>query len=268
MNLRELTARIGLPPEIVQKLLALRDETDLAALEPWIAQLTERPAAARAYEALDARLADDPGHLKMLLCQLEAARRVHGRYLEKGIPEDVFTDTMKCFTRFLGECRIRSGRMDFDRGWWTYRQTSMELFRVGALEYQLGEADGAPVIHLHIPSDADLSGESVDRSLALAKSFFKRHYPDYRYDRYVCKSWLLSPTLGTLLPEGSRIRAFQERFAIGPEEESTDFFEWLFQTYADAPLETLPEKTRLQRRVKELLLKGGSLGVALGTMKA
>lgn len=265
MTLHELILRIDLPSEIAQKLSALQDEGNFSTLDPWIAQLTERHAAARAYEALNDLLKDDPDHLKMLLCQLEAVRRVHAKYLDMGIPEDVFTDTMKCFARFLGECQARNGRMYFDRGWWTYRQTSMDLFRIGALEYEFGEG-GA--MRLHIPSDADLSESSVDRSLNLAKAFFQKHYPDDPYDRYVCESWLMSPTLRSLLPEGSRIRSFQERFSIGPEEPSASCLEWLFRVPKGTGLEALPEKTSLQRRAKKLLLEGGTLGEATGVMRA
>ena len=65
----------------------------------------------------------------------------------------------------MEECKKKNGRMFFDRGWWTYRQLSLDLFRVGALEYQISEQRTSGTIGIHIPSDADLSGESVDDSL-------------------------------------------------------------------------------------------------------
>ena len=58
--------------------------------------------------------------------------------------------------------------MYFDRGWWAYRQTSMQIFRLGVLEYEFDRLEGESVIALHIPSDARLTAEAVDRSLEQA----------------------------------------------------------------------------------------------------
>lgn len=48
----------------------------------------------------------------------------------------------------------------------------MSLFRIGALEYEFSEEEGEKAIALHIPSDADLSAEAVDRSMQEADTFF------------------------------------------------------------------------------------------------
>ena len=206
----------------------------------------------------------------MLYCHLESARRVYEKYRSKGISKRIFINTMKCFPRFMGECQVRNGSRYFERDFWTYRQTSMRLFRIGALEYEMVKepADGTLSIHLHIPSDADLSESSVDTSLREAEEFFRRYYPVYGGAEYVCGSWLLSPALGKLLPEGSHILAFQRRFVIDRvNEEERSCMRWLFQSPEDAPVSDLPERTRLQRAAKAYLLDGGKIGSGRGRLR-
>lgn len=209
----------------------------------------------------------DPDHWKMLYCQLECARRLYDKYQERHIPDQVFADTMKCYTRFLGECEKKNGRKFYDRGWWTYRQISMNLLRVGDLEFQFKEYDGQLGIDLHIPSDAVFTREAVDASFDQAKKLLADCFPEYKYTRFTCDSWLLSPVLGELLPETSKILDFQRRFEILRRGEEEDCIEWLFQSADDVDYEKLPEKTSLQRKVKKVLLEGGSIGTGFGVLR-
>ena len=275
MERESLYQLIELPAEVVIRLQAVRQEVDLEQAAPYLDRLTERGTAAEAYKELGAFLAGEEVRgqewktdMKMLYCQLECAGRIFERYRQKGIEKTIYADTMKCFTRFLKECEQKNGRMFFDRGWWTYRQVSMGLFRIGTLEYEFDRHEGEDVIAVHIPSDADLSPEAVEHSLRKATDFFRMYYPEYSYDRYTCESWLMSPVLKQLLPGGSNIVSFQERFTIVSEDrEGREFIEWLFQVPADTAYEELPERTSLQHRAKELLLAGGSVGSAFGIIR-
>lgn len=267
MKPHELYRLIDLQPEIVQRLDALAGEIDLTALSPCLEQLQDIRTAPEAYEHLQKHFQTDEDNLRMLFCQLECACRIYGRYQEMHIDDSIYRDTMKCFSRFLAECRQKNGRMFFDRGWWTYRQISMSLFRIGALEYEFPPAEERGCIAVHIPSDADLSETSVDISLAKADTFFRIKYPDYKYDRYVCDSWLMSPALSSLLPEDSNIISFQRRFSItGACDDDSGCLEWLFRSPRTIDFESLPEDTRLQKKAKALLLSGGHIGAANGTL--
>lgn len=268
MKLQELYHLIDLQPEIVEKLETIGRETDLTEIDPYLEQLLTMETAEKSYHCLSSLFQEDTDNLKMLYCQLLCAVRIYEKYREKNIPETVYADTMKCFTRFINECQKKNGRMFFDRGWWTYRQISMNLFRIGELEYQFQKYEGENVIALHIPSDADLSKEAVDDSLKQAHIFFQTYYSDYPYGKYICNSWLISPSLKPLLTENSRIRSFQERFHILKEnKEDKDFIEWIFQVPVDTVYKNLPSETSLQKKTKELLLKGGTIGSALGIMQ-
>lgn len=57
-------------------------------------------------------------------------------YEKEGIGEDVFLATMKCFPRFIKEHLVSYGSYVFDREWWVARQISMQLLRIGELEYE------------------------------------------------------------------------------------------------------------------------------------
>lgn len=269
MEREQLYQLIDLQPEIVERLHKTGKEMDLKQAEPWLEGMLEGERAARSYDGLKELLGEDADQIKMLYCQLECARRAYDGYREKQIEESIYRDTMKCFPRFLGECRRRNGRMYFDRGWWTWRQISMRLFRIGALEYEFAEHEGGNAIAIHIPSDADLSWEAVEDSLKQAGLFFQAYYPEYEYEKYTCDSWLLSPALQPFLASDSHILSFRNRFTILREEnESRDYMEWLFRVPADTAYEKLPEETSLQRQVKELLLQGRNTGTAYGMMEA
>lgn len=268
MQLQELYRMIELQPEVIDKLDEISKKTELKQFEPYLKDLMEIETAGKAYGALKDFLHEDKDNFRMLYCQLECARRTADRYQEKHIGQDVFIDTMKCFPRFHKECKEKNGRMYFDRGWWTYRQISMKIFRIGELEYELSVRDGENVVGIHIPSDADLSAAAVDASLEQAALFFQTYYQEFKYHKYTCNSWLLSPALRPFLSQDSNILAFQNRFEILRENrEDREYIEWLFQVPEDTGFENLPAKTRLQRSIKQFLLNGGTVGAAYGIIR-
>ena len=206
-----------------------------------------------------------------------AACRTEERYRREGIQENVFRSTMDCFRRFLEETHARTGQWAFDRGFWTWRQTAGLLFRLGTLEFEYrrmrpgpqpeGIEAEAPVLSVHIPSDAVLEREKLDSSYNMALRFFsqERRCPWGRPRAMVCSSWLLAPALDGLLPENSGIRRFAGDYRLyDVDEEDQEFYEWLFGGYK--PLEELPEHTSLQRAVKARLAAGGRLGMARGVL--
>lgn len=189
----------------------------------------------------------------------------------ENIPEPIWVDTMKCFSRFVGEHHRSLGRHGFDRGFWTTRQVGAKLFRIGQLEYELKEEDGKKTIDLHIPSDARMDMGLLDESVARAREFLKEYFPDWAEESMECESWLLSPVLASLLPENSNILSFQRAFEIiSQDPEPQDVLEWVFRLtqgqQETTPLEALPEGTCLQRSMKAFLLSGGRVGVAQGRL--
>lgn len=181
--------------------------------------------------------------------------------------DEIYYATMKCFPRFIKETYEMTGKLSFDRYWWTTRQVGCHLFRIGELEYEIKHIDGGIVIGLHIPSDVDFSPVAVDESIRMAHEFFEKYYPQLKDAEYRCHSWLLDNQLKDMLGEGSNIINFQNRFEIYDDgEKGTEFVEWVFKTKS-TDYNNLPEETSLQRNLKKHILAGGVIKDAYGRMR-
>ena len=244
-----------------------------------IEELTEPETAAAAWKTVSAQLPawqEDNGMVQLAV-MLAAVCQTEKRYRREDIPAEVFLSTMDCFRRFLEETHARTGQWAFDRGFWTWRQTGGLLFRLGTLEFEYrrirpgprpaGLEAEAPVLSVHIPSDAVLGREELDESYSIARQFFSQEKlcPWGKPKAVVCGSWLLAPALNGLLPEDSGIWRFARDYRLyDVDEEDQEFYEWLFG--GCKPMEELPERTSLQRAVKAHLAAGGRLGMARGVL--
>lgn len=267
IELQELCDILDIQKEVREAVLELDCQVDYAAVAEHLQGLLEEETSKQAWEALKTQLGEDDRGYKILTCMLNCIKETYARYRMKGIPREIFIDTMKCFPRFLEEHYNSYGKYAFDRDWWTYRQISMELFRIGVLEYEFGNMDGEKVVKIHIPSDAVLTPEKCGESIYKAKQFIEHYYPEYMGRIYVCNSWLLSPSLEVILPPGSNIIKFRNCFEIiAWDKDDNEFIEWVFGR-ADVPLQELQENTSLQRSMKKYLLKGEKVGAAIGILK-
>ena len=212
-----------------------------------------------------------PPGTEELYAHLTEALREREDGVWRDLPEDVFVATMGAFTRFVREHLRSWGRVGFDRAFWTTRQVHARLLRVGEMEYELRGEEGDPRISLHIPSNTVLRAELLNRSVDGARALFARFYPEWADAPILLHSWLLSPALPQLLPEGSNILRFQSAFDIlETEQESDDCLEWVFKIAGgqreSVRLEDLPENTSLQRSMKAYLLAGGGVGSGRGVL--
>lgn len=266
MTERELYAAIDMPQEAIARL----NETDLTAY----ANAVEEYAATvfddfeRAEENLRAALGEDIGGWKILKTMLRTALRTLEVYRERGMSEQIFVDTMSCFSRFVREHKESFGEYGFDRAFWMGRQLSCRIFRLGTLEYEYSQdEDGGKIISVHIPSNADLSAQSIENSLSRSKEFLARFGGEYANAKYACFSWLLAPALKEVLPQQSKILYFQSLFDIKEVYEDNDGYKlWVFKNSALQP-EDFPENTSLQRNLKKYVLAGGKVGEAYGILK-
>lgn len=268
MTVLQLCTAIGLQAEMTVRVATFSEGFDFNSLYPMIDDLCYPDRAQSAYEGLVAALGDDPDGTKILSCYLLAATKTHGRYREKGIPEEIFFDTVKCFPRFIGESLERKGVWVFDRAHWAYRHLNMTIFRLGTLEFARVVRKGVRVNAIHIPSGADLSPAAVDASLKAARAFLKKYYPDYADAPFTCDSWLMGEGLREVLGDGSNIIKFQDRFAM--EEQYPDSEACLipiFHRVDCKDYKNLPEDTSLQRRVKARLLSGKGIGGGYGVLR-
>lgn len=252
---RLVCTRTGMPAAAQQKLEAAA-RTAFSS-EVWQAAegLTDPDRAQQSWECLKSLLAPDPDGWKILFVQLSRTRETAQRLARSGFTEKEIWDTLEAFSRFVRE-REAAGFLDFDRDFWTWRQTSGRVVRLGCLEYEPLD----DCVMLHIPSDAQLTEEEVDASLTRAKKRWGTR-------AFYCDSWLLAPALDELLPAQSRIRSFRARFEQeSARPEGTEFVRWVFDC-TPLPPDQWPEKTRLQKAIKAHVCAGGKIGSARGRLK-
>ncbi len=267
MDLKTLTEKIELPGTVKDFVLAYTPDMEPRRFESLSMALHNPATREKGFEEVKSLLGDDPGGLKILSFLLLCALDSYKEYRKKGIGDEIFIDTMKYCTRTLNEFHRVHGRYGFDSAWWFPRQISLDLFRLGSLEYEMFVRDGEKMLSIHIPSDADMSRRGLRESWLRAQDFFGRFYPDYSGVIIFCNTWLLAPKLREFLPESSKIIGFQDGFTIkSVDKESRECMKWIFGR-EDLPLEELPENSSLQRKVKDLLLKGESVGEAYGILK-
>ena len=293
-----LWEQIDVPDGAVKRAFYHFDNSDYTQIAPHFSGLFDKETAATASAAINALCTDSDGAqaddgFKAMSVYMAAALRVRELYDEVGIDPDIYADTMRFLRTVINHNMRIYGRLCFDREYWFYRQISMVLFRLGALEYEMrsvekhrlcasftehgpktdnGVCDTAdehvPVLSVHIPGDAVMTRENLNRSYNAAAEFFSRFYPEYAYRHIFCSTWLLSPELKAFLPESSRILEFQSDYEIVQTFDDSNFIYWVYDTQEKEPdLNTLPEDTSLRRAIKRHLISGGRIGSASGVYR-
>lgn len=125
---------------------------------------------------------------------------------------------------------------------------------------------GDPVVNLHIPASGRLTPELVEESIQAMRDFIAEYYPDFKYKAFACGSWLLNPTLENMLGCDSNIVKFGKLFTpLTMKAGATNVFSFVFNTPDGInDIEALPEKTSLQKLLKDYYLKGNALHETLG----
>lgn len=264
MTLERLIQAIELPEVVQIKMLDLHEfNSNQYHLE--IKGLQDFANAASTHERLITQL-NDPTGMMMLYIFLRAIVENKPRYDKLNITEDIYIETYKALSRFIKEYYKDTNQYIFERDWWAYRQVSMQIFRIGTLEYEMTSIDSKPILSIHIPSDAILSKSNIASSLKAAKAFFNTRFKTYEDVEMECHTWLLSPALIDLLPPESKILNFQSFFKIREViPTDTSFLHWVFHT-KNSDIDQLEEKTSLQIQIKAHLKAGKIVGAAIGVI--
>ena len=210
---------------------------------------------------------EEKGGEENFLSCLYFCERLKERYEEMGIDLKILYDTLQelfLWTRF---CSKRKGKLWLDNLWWVKLHLTMKLFRLGRLNFCMGEethdlpdfglAKGDSIIEVHIPRADSLTREDCLRSFEQAKHFFATYFPEFRYQYFTCDSWLLDSKLKELLSPESNIMKFQKLFQVVLEKESQETLHYVFG--AGTTRDNLAEKecrSRLAVKVKEQVLGG------------
>lgn len=263
-TIKEIMELIDIQDEVFKIVLEIDKKLDYSKYSKEILELQNIDTAAEARLKLQEMLAPDEKNFKMLTIMLHTMIYSYENYQKMNIDDNIFIETMKAFTRFIKEAYVANGVYSFDRDWWSYRQLSLILFRIGSLEYEMKDVNMKKYISIHIPSSADLRPESVKKSLLDAKEFFKKYYREYDNVEYFTKTWLISPDLDKLLPKDSHLIEFKNLFEIKSIiTDSKNYIRLIYKKRYEN-VEDYPEDTTLQRNLKKYLLAGNNFNEATG----
>lgn len=184
----------------------------------------------------------------------------------RGIPHEITVATLKDVNLWIGNYYKQYGTFGSNQFPWFSYHLRGELFRLGRIQFRPCKTNRAPsgewVLETHIPQGEPLDPKKSLESFALAKEFFAKYFPEVKADYFDCHSWLLNPNFAYLMGEDSNIVQFGKLWkplhikidgSAGTIERVFGF------GFKREDLPNAPENTRLQRQVKDFLLRGGDL---------
>ena len=201
------------------------------------------------------------------------------RYKEKGIGEEILLDTLSDMPRWLDIWSDLKGSLYFGEleDWfiWIFR---MKLFKIGRLEYcmtkcdrdipQKGISKGDNIIGIHIPAAGPLLKEDCKKSLDMARDFFDKYYPHFKYSYFTCSSWLLDETLDEILDKNSNILNFQKLFEMVGKVEADNIIRYVLRWKAQRnEVADIVPRNSFAKKVKELILDGRVFYSGTGVIK-
>ena len=170
----------------------------------------------------------------LFLCE-ETARR----YRERGIPEEILTDTLRDIPRWTAEWTNVKGELFLGELEWLKGSVGLQLFKLGRLQFCADKAEcdvprygirkGDPVLAVHIPADGKLDIAACRASMERAKEFFAKYFPDFAPKAFTCHSWLLDDSLKAYLPDTSNILRFGDLFTKVRADESNALLRYIFR---------------------------------------
>lgn len=265
MTHSQLYDLLEFPQDLKDQLYRYTDERSCEISDELKARLFCRATWDDGVKELQSILGEDPYGTKILWEQLEFVRRYsYEEYVKRGISMEVFVDTFKFITRFVVPSRNSDGLYTYKHAWWFQRQVTLEEFRIGALEFEMVEANNEKVVEIHIPSDADMRLPALCDSVKEFKKFASRFWPEWENIQMATETWMLMPELEQFLPPESKILAFKKLFDIDyVDYDQTWYMDWIFPGYTEIS-DDLPENTTLHRKLKAYLLSGKKFGIAKG----
>ena len=216
-----------------------------------------------------------------LLIYMCLSKHLKVLYGERGIPMQIYRDSMLDLRYKLEECKLVKGIIGSFVAYWFAEFFDLTRFAFGRLQFQTyiynGEdyekngkklAKGDKVINVHIPrSGTPITKEATDASYARAASFFIGEIPN-RQIVFVCHSWLLYSATLEVFPKHSNTYRFIHEFDViwdSHHKEGVYPDAWrLFDMDYTGDLNDYPENTSMRRAYKQYLLNGGRTGAGFG----
>ncbi len=226
-------------------------------------------------EDYDVNEKDGKRNLLSYLFMLDALEK---KYEEKGIPKEIFEDTIKDLSRWTDTWTDVKNELYLGELSWLKHHYEMKLFKIGRLQFCMGECEhdipskglkvGDPVMEIHIPEAGPLDKEACEASIEQAKAFFSKYFPEFEYKYFTCHSWLLDQTLSEILSENSNILKFQELFEIVDRDEADSLLGYIFKWKINRRQALgCVCNSGFAQRVKDRILKNGKFYNGLGVIE-
>ncbi|WP_346916928.1 acyltransferase domain-containing protein [Clostridium sp.] len=204
-------------------------------------------------------------------------------YDEKGLPEEVFYDTLSDVTlrqRLYLKEHGRLGLNDEDIMWLKHIY-ELNIFKLGSLQFEIAHMEyltwkglvyfnealkklpeGKPTLNVHILRGVDLSKDEIDKSFERAEIFFAKYFPKHNFVAYTCNSWLLYSGNKNILSTSSNILDFARRFeAIGESNSSDMAIQYIFGK-KHREKKDYPQETSLQvNALRDFKILGVGCGI-------
>lgn len=214
-----------------------------------------------------------------LLFYILLSEHLEQLYKNKGLSDKIYFDSMCDLKYKLMECYNLHGIWGSMSASWFPRFFDVTRFALGRLQFEVMDSwfeyddedihikSGDKIINVHIPSSGKLLQEDCLDAYKQAYDFYKEYQKDGVLYMY-CHSWLLEPALEEFLDENSNIIKFKRNYRVFRTDKRDVFPDaWrVFMKKEDVPIEEYPENNSMQKKIKEYLLKGNTIGYGLGVM--
>jgi GNAT-like C-terminal domain/N-acyltransferase N-terminal domain len=288
------------------------DEPDLAAIlaelpsptgQPELWWLLERcyhgvlrdigqPRAVHSWPTVPSQLGPG-GRCFWIWVYLAAIPALRSWHRQRGIDDDVSTNTIADLGRHIRLYRLRTGNVGFDEQFWFSLHFRGELFELGRLQfnpYQLatgpagplfwydataiesrggrGFRPGDPVLGVHIPESGPLTPSACDASFQAAREFFAALLPAHTFRVATCTSWLMDDQLLEYLDEDTNIVRFQRRFDLVPGARDDDRSPLRFVFHKKlSELDQIVPRTRLEHAIVNHISAGRHWRMRTGCLR-
>lgn len=189
-----------------------------------------------------------------------------------GIPREQTIETLRDVNVWLDGYYEQEGVRAFCEYCWLRRHFTGDLFTVGRLQFCLEEnygmaPEGRTVIDTHISRGGKLTPEECEKSFAMAEEFFDKYFPGNGAKYFHCHSWLLSKDLEAVCDENSNVLSFSRmwnHYPCEPDRSAQTVRNVFGINYVRDDIADFPEKTSLQRKIKEYMLAGNDINIGSG----
>ena len=197
--------------------------------------------------AAENNICEYSAYMILFLCM---APKLHNRYKQKGIPDEIFYNTILDLKIFA------LGRLQFEinNTWFDCIVNGKQISK------------NTKVLSVHIPrTGLPLIHDQVIQSYKMAQKFFKDEFQDDII--FICNSWLLYPWNRTVYKNGSNLAQFYDDFTIVSSGEYNNYDElWRLFDCKINDLNNLPNDTSLRRAFINRMINQEPIGHGTGVL--